>query len=152
VPRIISLLAQPKRLLFRRLLQTYLKKFKYLSTVRYPVLFHTFRFELEHFRIRKQETPLAGKDSVSLSSCSYMHNPPYTEEAKAAKFSGSVRVEGIVGLDGKITDIRLVKSPGLGLDEVIIKTLKKWKCSPAIGANGKPILVIVPFQIYFRKY
>ena len=81
-----------------------------------------------------------------------MPNPPYTKEAKAAKFSGSVLVEGIVGLDGKITNIRVLKSPGLGLDEVVIKTLKKWKCSPAIGPNGKPVPVIVPFQINFRLY
>lgn len=102
--------------------------------------------------LENKKTSIAGKDRVSLPSCSYMPNPPYTKEAKAAKFSGSVLVEGIVVLDGKITDIRLVKSPGLGFDEVIKKTMKKWKCSPAIGPNGKPIPVIVPFQFNFRMY
>lgn len=99
-----------------------------------------------------RKTPVAGKDGVSLPSCLYMPNPPYTKEARAAKFSGTVLVEGTVGVDGKITHVRILESPGLGLDEVVRKTLEKWKCSPATGPNGKPVPVIVPFQINYRLY
>jgi TonB family protein len=99
-----------------------------------------------------KKTAIVGTNGVSLPSCSYMPNPPYTKEARAAKFSGSVLVEGTVGVDGKITHVRILDSPGLGLDEVVRKTLEKWKCSPATGPNGKPVPVIVPFEINYRLY
>jgi outer membrane biosynthesis protein TonB len=40
----------------------------------------------------------------------------------------------------------------LGLDESIVKTLKKWKCKPAIGLGGKPVAVLVPFEFHFHLY
>jgi TonB family protein len=86
----------------------------------------------------------------TLPSCTYMPNSAYTKEAKAAKIQGSVLIEGVVGLDGRITSLRVLKAMGYGLDESALKTLKKWKCNPAIGPNGKPVPVIVPFQINFR--
>ena len=79
-----------------------------------------------------------------------MPNPPYTKEARAARVEGSVLIEGIVGLDGKVTNMLVLKALGYGLDESALKTLQKWKCTPAIGPQGKPVPVIVPFQINFR--
>jgi periplasmic protein TonB len=81
-----------------------------------------------------------------------MPYPPYTKEAKAAKIQGTVLIEGIIGLDGRITSMRLLKGMGYGLDESALKTLKKWKCNPAVGPNGKPVPVIVPFEINFRLH
>jgi len=81
-----------------------------------------------------------------------MPNPPYTQKARDAKFSGAVLVNAIVELDGKITHVRILKSPGLGLDDSIRNTMEKWKCSPAVDSNGKPVRLIVPFEINFRLY
>ena len=89
---------------------------------------------------------------MALPSCSYTPNPPYTKEAKAAKFQGAILAQGIIILDGSITNIKIIKSPGLGMDESVIKTMKKWKCTPAIGPNGKPVPTQVPFEINFRLY
>ena len=91
-------------------------------------------------------------NGVSLPSCYYMPNPPYTKEARKAKIEGAVLLDGVVGLDGKITNIRVLKSLGYGLDENATNTLKKWRCNPAIGPEGKPVSTIVPFQISFRLY
>jgi TonB family protein len=93
----------------------------------------------------------AGKDGVGLPVCTYMPNPPYTLAARDAKFQGNVLAEGTVSLDGKITNVRVLKSPpGLFLDESVIETLKKWKCKPAKDRDGKPVPTIVPFQISFH--
>lgn len=94
----------------------------------------------------------AGVNGVGLPSCFYMPNPPYSEEARKAKYSGIVLVEAIVGLDGRLTNLRVIKSPGLGLDDNTIQTLKTWRCKPAVGPNGKPVPVIVPFEVNFRLY
>jgi TonB family protein len=61
---------------------------------------------------------------------------PYTKEAKKAKVKGIVLVQGVIGLDGRITNLRVVKALGYGLDESALKTLKT--CNPAIGPNGEP--------------
>ena len=94
----------------------------------------------------------AGVNGVGLPSCFYMPNPPYSEEARKAKYSGIVLVEAVVNLDGHLSNLRVIKSPGLGLDENTITTLKTWRCKPAVGPNGKPVPVIVPFEVNFRLY
>ena len=72
--------------------------------------------------------------------------------ARDAKVQGTVIVEGVVGLDGRITHLRIVKALGWGLDESALKALKKWKCSPALDPNGKPIPTNVPFEIQFEPH
>jgi TonB family protein len=94
----------------------------------------------------------AGQNGVSLPVCTYMPSSPYTKEAISAKFEGNVLVEGVVGLDGKITNVRVLKSPGLGLDESVISTLRKWKCKPAKDRDGKPVPTIIAFQISFHLF
>jgi len=46
--------------------------------------------------------------------------------------------------------VRIVNSPGLGMDEVIIKTMKTWKCTPGVGPQGKRLPMLVKFEINFR--
>ena len=94
----------------------------------------------------------AGVNGVGTPSCFYMPNPPYSDEARKAKYSGTVLVEAIVTVDGRVTRPRVIKSPGLGLDEATINTLRTWRCKPALGPNGKPVDVSVPFEVTFRLY
>jgi TonB family protein len=65
------------------------------------------------------------------------------------RFEGSVRVSGTMTADGTLTDLKIVKSPGLGLDDGVLKTLKKWKCNPATD-NGKNVQTKVEFDVSFR--
>jgi TonB family protein len=99
---------------------------------------------------KDDKAPPAGSAHVGMPACTYMPNPPYTQDAKDSKIEGSVLVSGIVGLDGKITNMRVIKALGHGLDESALDALKKWKCTPAKGTQGKPVPTIVTFQINFR--
>jgi protein TonB len=94
----------------------------------------------------------AGINGVGMPSCFYMPNPPYSEEARKAKYSGIVLVEAVVELNGQLSRMRLIKSPGLGLDDNTLQTLKTWRCKPATGPSGKPVPVIVTFEVNFRLY
>jgi periplasmic protein TonB len=94
----------------------------------------------------------AGVNGVGMPSCFYMPNPPYSEEARKAKYSGIVLVEAIVNLDGHLSNLKLIKSPGLGLDENTLTTLKTWRCKAATGPSGKPVATIVTFEVNFRLY
>jgi TonB family protein len=84
-------------------------------------------------------------------ACYYMPNPPYTKQARAANFEGIVLVNAVAQLDVSVGNMRILESPGLGLDENILKTMKTWKCHPAKGENG-PLSTIVQFEIHFRLY
>jgi len=95
---------------------------------------------------------VTGEEKVSPPACFYQPNPPLTEEAKAAKFVGTVDIEVTVTVDGAIESIKILKSPGLGLDESINRTVKQWRCKPAIGLNGRPISFTAPFHISFDWY
>lgn len=94
----------------------------------------------------------AGVGGVGMPSCYFMPNPPYSDEARKAKYSGTVLVEAIVTVDGRVTNPRVVKSPGLGLDETTINTLRTWRCKPAVGPGGRPVPTQVPFEVTFRLY
>jgi TonB family protein len=94
----------------------------------------------------------AGVNGVGTPTCFYMPNPPYSEEARKAKYSGTVLVEAIISVDGKVTPQRVIRSPGLGLDENTLQTMKTWRCKPATGPNGKLVPVLVPFEVNFRLY
>jgi len=97
------------------------------------------------------------KVEITRPSCFYTPWPPYTDEAKAAKYEGKVVLEGIIMTDGTVTSLRIVRWAGLdpskstyGLDQSVLTTMKKWKCKPAMR-DGKPVPARMPFEITFRR-
>src|SRR5215813_10116437 len=94
----------------------------------------------------------AGVNGVGIPTCYYKPDPPYSEEARKAKYQGIVVVEVIIETDDRVTNVRVVKSPGLGLDEKTIETVRGWKFKPAVGPSGKPVATIVPIEVTFRLY
>jgi TonB family protein len=59
-------------------------------------------------------------------------------------------VQGTVAVDGQITDIQVVKGPGLGLEDKSVEAVKTWRCKPANGPNGKPVPTLVTIELNFR--
>jgi protein TonB len=94
----------------------------------------------------------AGVNGVGSPSCFYMPNPPYSEEARKAKYSGVVLVDAVVTVDGRVTEPRVIKSPGLGLDDTTVTTMKTWRCKAALGPSGRPVPTRVQFEVNFRLY
>ncbi len=93
----------------------------------------------------------AGVQGVSIPKCFYMPNPTYTEDARASKFSGIVMLEALIGANGEVSSRRVLKGAPYGLNESAIETLSTWKCQPA-QLDGKPVSVIVTFEVSFRLY
>lgn len=91
----------------------------------------------------------AGVNSVDSPRCFYMPNPPYSEEARAAHFTGVVLVQAIVRADGRVGNILVLRTPGLGLTESTLQTMPQWRCKPAV-LNGKPVSTFVTFEVNFR--
>jgi periplasmic protein TonB len=94
----------------------------------------------------------AGTNGVGIPSCFYQPPPEYSDEARKVKYQGAVVVEGVIGLDGKISRIRVIKGVGMGLDENAVAAVKTWRCKPAAGPSGKPVATIVPIEVTFRLF
>ncbi len=64
--------------------------------------------------------------------------PEYTRQARKAKVDGIVAVRFTVDAQGKVSDIQVTKSLGLGLDEKTVEAVSKWKFHPATR-DGVPV-------------
>ena len=94
----------------------------------------------------------AGVNGVGVPVCLYCPIPQYSDEARKAKYQGTVVLQVTITTDGRAVNISVVKGPGLGLEEKAIEAVKGWKFKPAVGPNGKPVPTIVPIEVTFRLY
>jgi TonB family protein len=79
----------------------------------------------------------------------YSVKPKYTEEARANKIQGTVVLSATVGPDGSLSNIRVIKSLGYGLDEKAIEAARQCRFQPAM-ADGRPVSATVKFSMEFR--
>jgi protein TonB len=79
----------------------------------------------------------------------YRPEPQYSEEARKAKWQGSVLLSLVVDENGKTKDIKVVRPLGLGLDEKAIEAVSQWKFTPG-KKDGKPVPVQAQIEVTFR--
>ncbi len=75
--------------------------------------------------------------------------PEYSEEARKAKYQGTVVLAVVVDENGRARDLRIVRPLGLGLDEKAIEAVQKWKFRPG-QLNGKAVAVAATIEVNFR--
>jgi len=75
--------------------------------------------------------------------------PEYSEEARKAKYSGTVLLSVVVDEKGVPQDIHVVRPLGLGLDEKAIEAVQRWRFRPGVR-NGKPVRVRATIEVSFR--
>jgi len=75
--------------------------------------------------------------------------PEYSEEARKAKYSGSVLLSIVVDQNGLPRDIRVVRPLGLGLDERAIEAVRRWRFRPGTK-GGRPVPVQAQVEVTFR--
>ena len=92
----------------------------------------------------------AGVNGVGQPGCIYCPNPDYSEEARKAKYQGSVFLDITISADGRVTAERILRGPGMGLEEKAIAAVKTWKLRPCTGPNGKPVSCTAPVEVVFR--
>ena len=91
-----------------------------------------------------------GLRGVTVPVCVYCPNPNYTDEARAAKFNGTVILQVVVTAEGRVENISVVRKAGYGLEQNAMKTVRKWKFTPAKGPDGSPVSTLVPIEVTFR--
>jgi TonB family protein len=75
--------------------------------------------------------------------------PQYTEEARAAKFQGTVLLFVVIQPDGRASDVRVQRSLGLGLDEKAIEAVQQWRFKPG-EKDGVAVPVQATIEVNFR--
>ena len=88
---------------------------------------------------------------VSAPRTVYAPDPEYSEEARKAKYQGTVMLWVVIGPDGRVHDMKVVRPLGLGLDEKALEAVKQWKFEPA-RKDGQPVAVQVNIEVNFRLY
>ena len=75
--------------------------------------------------------------------------PEYSEGARKAKFQGHVSLNVEIDPAGLVSNIQVIRSLGMGLDEKAIEAVRQWKFKPAMK-DGKPFTVQVEVGVDFR--
>jgi protein TonB len=75
--------------------------------------------------------------------------PEYTEEARAAKYEGTVVLAVEIDPHGSAQNIRIVKGLGFGLGENAVAAIRHWKFQAATK-DGGPVTVQASIEVNFR--
>jgi TonB family protein len=76
-------------------------------------------------------------------------DPEYSEEARKAKFQGTVVLSIVIDERGIPTNFKVVRPLGLGLDERAIEAVQRWRFKPGYRDN-KPVAVLATVEVNFR--
>jgi protein TonB len=74
-------------------------------------------------------------------------SPDYPDIARQSGMEGTVMVKALVGKDGKIRDVVVVKSIPV-LDDAAVRAVRQWVFKPALS-NNKPVAVWVAVPVRF---
>jgi TonB family protein len=75
--------------------------------------------------------------------------PEYSEKARKAQYQGTVTLYVDVNASGQVTNIKVNRSLGLGLDEKATEAVSQWKFKPGMQA-GKPVTMQAQVAVNFR--
>ncbi len=75
--------------------------------------------------------------------------PEYSEEARIAKYQGTVVLQVVIGPDGAAHNIQVKRSLGLGLDQKAAEAVMQWQFSPGMK-DGSPVPVAATIEVNFR--
>jgi TonB family protein len=75
--------------------------------------------------------------------------PEYSQDARAAKYQGSVLVYAEIGADGSAHNMEVSRGLGLGLNEKAIQAISQWKFKPSTK-DGQPVTVGAYIEVNFR--
>jgi TonB family protein len=73
----------------------------------------------------------------------------YTEEARRRNIEGEVVLEIVVRRDGSVSDMRVVRGLGSGLNDRATQAVRQWRFAPATRL-GAPVDVLVEVAVEFK--
>jgi protein TonB len=92
--------------------------------------------------------PIRVFGSVTRPVLDYGPQPRYTEMARKAGVQGTVIVEAIIDEQGRVTNVRVLKSLPMGLDQAAVDAVQTWRFKPAT-LGGRAVKVFYSLTINF---
>lgn len=105
---------------------------------------------------RRTSVPLT--EPASLGTSSNYDTPPlvistpdpeYSDEARTAKFQGTIVVKFTVERDGTTSHVKVIHPSGMDMDEKAVQAVTRWKFKPATK-DGKPVAVVLTSELGFK--
>ena len=75
--------------------------------------------------------------------------PEFSEEARKAKYQGTVLLAIEVDTRGHAQNLRVLRGLGLGLDERAMEAVSRWLFRPGVQ-DGKPVVTSATVEVNFR--
>lgn len=92
-----------------------------------------------------------GELGVTAPVAKFAPDPDYSEEARKAKYQGTVVLSAVIGPDGRPRNLRVVRSLGMGLDEKALEKVRTWLFEPG-KKDGQPVAVAMSIEVDFHLY
>jgi protein TonB len=73
--------------------------------------------------------------------------PAYPSIARSARVSGTVILEAVIAEDGRVQDVRVLRSIPL-LDDAAADAVRQWRFTPTL-LNGRPVRVLMTVTVSF---
>jgi len=86
--------------------------------------------------------------NVQAARINKMVRPSYPAEAKNAGIQGKVRMQAVIGTDGRVLGLTLLMSPSPELARAAMEAVNQWEYSPTL-LNGSPIEVMTAVDVNF---
>ena len=92
--------------------------------------------------IKRRPKPIGDTDFVDARK-------DYPPEARRRSIEGSIKVRLVVDEKGAVTQRKLLKKLGHGLDELALRLAAKLRFEPAIDTDDKPVAAVVVWTFHF---
>jgi len=100
----------------------------------------------------ESDSSLACNRVASQVICRVCPDPLYSEEARKTKLHESVLLAALVGADGRVNEVRVLRGLGLGLDETAVQAVRGWQFLPAKDAAQRPVASWIRVETMFRLF
>jgi TonB family protein len=92
-----------------------------------------------------------GDIGVTPPVAKFTPEPDFSEEARKAKYQGTVTLSAVIGPDGRPKNLKVVRSLGMGLDQKALEKVRTWLFEPG-KRNGQPVAVAMTLEVDFRLF
>ena len=92
-----------------------------------------------------------GPNRIIPPSVTYSPAPEFSEAARKAKVSGIVILRLTVNSSGNVSEVKVLRGLGYGLNEKATEAVHQWRFNPATK-NGDPVQAEIAVQVIFRLY
>jgi len=105
--------------------------------------------ELPSTSDNREPKPPPPADTVVDAKISHRVEPVYPPLARAADIEGDVMIEADCGIDGRLSNLTIVRSADRVLEAPALNAVRQYQCTPR-QRNGQPEVSRLPVLVSFR--